>query len=193
MEFSYLHNMKELISDPMLFRFIEKYKNKLEKYKCIEIGSGNLLKSISIAPFFKQYDTIEISQTLYNIGKYNIERYKSSIGLKNISFSDFLDTNKTKYNITIFINSIHFIDTILLRYSTLYILVIHPRYDGDNFGDDKLNRNSDNFSLELWNKNKENLEKYEKFIRDNYIIIYEDSNKKQILFIGRRKTEIILY
>ena len=180
MAFIYLHKGKELTRNPLLDKFLEKYKHGLKEYKSIEIGAGNLLNSIPISHYFTKYDAIEPDQVLYNIGKRNIERYESSIDLRNEEFSDC----KEEYDLVIFINSIHFIDTALLR--AKYILVIHPKYDGDNFGDTRLNRNSDNFNLVLWHKNKSQLEKYERFIRDNYKIVYEDSNKKQTLLVCKR-------
>lgn len=179
-KFEYLYNQNTLEPIPILINMLELYKDKLKKYKCLEIGGGNLLSSIPNTKYFKSYDVIEPYVKLYEIAKINLNKFESNIQLHYDSFDHFLETTNIKFDIMIFINSIQFIDIQhLQKYigKCKYFIVSHPLI----FADTRLNRGSKNFDEELWNKQKIHLKKYELFIK-NYQIIFEDSNKFRKIF-----------
>lgn len=181
----YLYNQNTIEPIPILINTLELYKDKLKKYKCLEIGGGNLLRSIPNTKYFKSYDVIEPNVKLCDIAKFNLNKFESNIKLHCDTFDHFLETTDKKFNIMIFINSIHFIDIQhLQKYigKCKYFIVAHPLYNSNNFGDTRLNKGNEKFDEELWNKNKIVLEKYELFIK-NYKVIFEDSNKFRKIFL----------
>ena len=183
-KFEYLYNQNTLEPIPILINMLELYKDKLKKYKCLEIGGGNLHRSIPNTKYFKSYDVIEPNVKLYEIAKINLNKFESNIKLHCNTFYNFLETTNIKFDIIIFINSIHFIDIQhLQKYigKCKYFIVVHPLYNSNIFADTRLNRGSENFDEELWNKEKIHLEKYELFIK-NYKVIFEDSNKFRKIF-----------
>ena len=185
MKFNYLYNQNTIEPYPILINMLELYKDKLKKYKCLEIGGGNLLSSIPNTKYFKSYDVIEPNVKICDIAKINIDKFESNIKLYCDTFDHFLETTDKKFDIMIFINSIHFIDIQhLQKYiaKCKYFIVVHPLYNSNNFGDTRLNRGSKNFDEELWNKEKIHLEKYEFFIK-KYKVIFEDSNKFRKIFL----------
>jgi hypothetical protein len=178
--------MKELIPIPILIRVLERYKDKLKKYRCLEIGGGNLLSSIPISRYFKSYDVVEPDIKLCGLGKDNIEVYDSDITLHCDSMEHFLETTEKEFDIMIFINSIHFLDLKKFRANIKkckYFIVIHPTYYSTNFGDPRLNRGEEEFDEELWKSNKKILDRYEIFITKNYKIVFEDVNKFRKVFV----------
>ena len=184
-KFEYLYNQNTLEPIPILINMLELYKDKLKKYKCLEIGGGNLHRSIPNTKYFKSYDVIEPNVKLYDIAKINLNKFESNIKLHCNTFYNFLETTNIKFDIMIFINSIHFIDIQhLQKYigKCKYFIVVHPLYNSNIFGDTRLNKGNEKFDEELWNKNKIVLEKYELFIK-KYKVIFEDSNKFRKIFL----------
>lgn len=183
-KFEYLYNQNTLEPSPILINMFEQFKDKFKKYKCLEIGGGNLLSSIPNTKYFKSYDVIEPNVKLYEIAKFNVNKFESNIQLHCDTFDHFLETTDKKFDIMVFFNSIHFINIQhLQKYlnKSKYFIVVHPLYNNNLFGDTRLNRGSENFDEELWNKEKIHLEKYELFIK-NYKVIFEDSNKFRKIF-----------
>jgi hypothetical protein len=164
---------------------LEQFKDKFKKYKCLEIGGGNLLSSIPNTKYFKSYDVIEPNVKLYEIAKFNVNKFESNIQLHCDTFDHFLETTDKKFDIMIFINSIHFINMQHLQKhlnKSKYFIVVHPLYNNNLFWDTRLNRDSEKFDEELYNKNKIVLEKYELLIK-KYKVIFEDSNKFRKIFL----------
>ena len=120
-----------------------------------------------------------------DIAKFNVDKFESNIQLHCDTFDHFLETTDKKFDIMIFINSIHFLYIPhLQKYikKCKYFIVAHPLYNSNIFGDIRLNKGNEKFDEELWNKNKIVLEKYEIFIK-KYKVIFEDSNKFRKIFL----------
>lgn len=190
MQFEFLYNTNKIKHNSLLNNILEKHKNKLKKYKCLEVGAGILNKSIPIAKYFKSYYAIEPLAKLYEIGLSNLQTHNSKIHYYNTNLSNFMENTKKKFKIMLFINSFHFIDFDQLKKYTenKYIIVILPRYDSNKFGDSKLNKTSINFNEQFYNQNKINLQNYEKFIANNYKIIYTNFNEVSKIFIAKAFT-----
>jgi hypothetical protein len=187
MQFEYLSHAKEITHNTALNEVLEKYKNKLKKYRCLEVGAGILNLSIPVSKYFRTYYAIEPMQKLYEIGISNMQKHNAKIHFYNTNLYNFMENTKRKFRIMLFINSFHFInfDELIKYTKDKYIIVILPRYDCNRFGDSRLNSNSNNFDEKLYNKNKINLQNYEKFILDNYKIIYSNFNEFSKIFIAK--------
>lgn len=190
MSFTYLKISQNLNHNKLLENTLDKLdkKDKLNKYNCLEIGSGNCSVSIPLSKYFNTYTAIEPNERLFNICKSNIEYHKSDIKLYNSDFKKFFINNKkNNFHIILFINSFHFMDLtdnlMLENLKNSCIIIVHPCYDSDNFGDTKLNKDSHDFNKELYEKNKQNLNKYEDFIKIHFDIHYNNSNRFYKIFI----------
>ena len=92
MDFEYLRDQKILNPYPILLNVLELYKDKLKKYRCLEIGGGTLLSSIPNTKYFKSYDVVEPNLKLCENGKNNIEKFGSNITLHCDLMNHFLET-----------------------------------------------------------------------------------------------------
>jgi SAM-dependent methyltransferase len=187
MNFEYLHSQNEFKHNILLDDLLNRLSNKLRKYRCLEVGSGNSLLSIPIAKLFRSYYAIEPDKALFDIATNNINKYGSNIKLFNVNFDNFIQNKK--FNIILFVNSFHFInlETILDKIKKSYIIILHPRYDSNSFGDKRLNRNNPMFDEIIYEKNKKNLTKYENFIIANFNILYNESNERSKIFLLTKK------
>ena len=99
-----------------------------------------------------------------------------------------MENTKIKFDISIFINSIHFIDIKdFLKYHTKYFIILHPQYDSGRFGDNRLNPSSPEFDENVYERNKLILNIYEQFIITNFNIISSKSNKVHKIFFCKFK------
>lgn len=142
MKFDYLYNQNTIEPYPILINMLELYIKNINVWKlmvvwCFSRLLRNLLSSILNTKYFKSYDVIEPNVKLYDIAKFNVDKFESNIQLHYDTFDHFLEIIDKKFDIMIFIYSIHFIDIqYLQKYigKCKYFIVVHPLYNSNFFG-----------------------------------------------------------
>lgn len=179
-------------NNKLLDTTLSKIRN-LDRRSCLEVGIGNGLKSLNNAKLFKTYYAIEPNDNAYKECLNNIKKYDSKIKLFHKNYDNFMQENmQNKFDYILFINSFHFMEmkSVLDYIKNSYIIIVLPKFDSDNYMDDRLNRNSSIFDINSWERNKQRLADCEMFIYDNMKVYYTNMNKFFKIYISRRSSII---
>lgn len=157
-KFSMLKKQTDLIPVPeYMTNILNNYNTK--NLDVLDIGIGNALRAINLAPRFKSYTGLEQDNQFIQEARNNCKLHKSSIKFICKPL-EYLET-QTSYDMIIFFNSFHFVDPnksmpILskLLTSNANIIIDEPK-PIPNMSSDKLNKSSSQFDPVLW-KDKEN-------------------------------------
>lgn len=123
----------------------------------LEIGTGNGIKTKFIYKYFKNYYAIEPNKEMFSVAKKTLK--DTGVKLLNMRYNDFIEQNKYKISIYIFINSFHLIDHFKPNKYVKYLVILQP---GGRFMDNRLNKDSPEFDEQIYNAFKHKLDKSEK-------------------------------
>lgn len=153
---NYLLKSSKLIEVPeYLLKLLKNSKNQ----DALEVGVGNLRKSIKLSELFKSYTGLEPELKFYNRSKEICKIHNCKIKLVNSTIEEF--KTKKKFDVILFFNVFHFVDTKIIMNILLKLLkpkgkiiVSEPKPIPRNWGSSELNQDSPDFNPKFWNRKK---------------------------------------
>lgn len=170
--YEYLENKKKVVLSYDISSIFSKYFDDFTRLDVLEIGIGNVIKSIYIEQLFgfMSYDGLEPYNKLYELARKNCQEEKCNVNIINSDFEQYNTTKK--YDVIMMFNVFHFfeeynhmLDKMLSMLKKGGIIFIdHPKAIPVGWGDSRLNEDSPDFNRVIWDKNKKRLDNIKKYL-----------------------------